>query len=65
MYQAWKGITQSFLEDAKTGEMSPAVRTWYTRTGVIGYLGRAADHFYFNGHRKTLPLSWAAARAPG
>jgi len=42
VYQAWKGVTQSFLEDAKTGEMSPTVRTWYTRTGVIGYLGRAA-----------------------
>ena len=42
LYQAYRGVTAKFVEDAKIGEMSPTVRTWYTRVGVAGYLGRAA-----------------------
>jgi uncharacterized protein DUF1206 len=42
VYQAYRGVTAEFLKEAKTGEMSPVVRTWYERIGRIGYLGRAA-----------------------
>jgi hypothetical protein len=42
IYQAYRGVSRSFVDDAKVSEMSPAVRTWYTRIGVVGWLGRAA-----------------------
>jgi hypothetical protein len=41
LYQAYKGISRSFVKDAKTGEMSPLTRRWYTRVGVVGHCGRA------------------------
>lgn len=42
LFQAYKGISRSFVDEAKTNEMGPAMRTWYTRIGVVGYCGRAA-----------------------
>jgi hypothetical protein len=42
LYQAYKGLSRSFVKDAKTGEMSATTKRWYTRIGVIGYCGRAA-----------------------
>lgn len=41
IYQAYKGIGEKFLEDAKTGEMSPGVRKGYTALGVFGHVARA------------------------
>lgn len=41
VYQLYKGLAQKFLEDAKTGEMSPGVRKSYTALGVIGHCARA------------------------
>lgn len=38
--QGYKAITKKFLEDSKTGEMSPTVKTWFTRLGVFGHLAR-------------------------
>lgn len=38
--QGYKAITQSFLEKSKTGEMSPAMKTTFTRIGVFGHLAR-------------------------
>jgi Domain of Unknown Function (DUF1206) len=40
LYQAYRGISQDFLDDSKTGEMSPAVRKWITRIGTVGHLAR-------------------------
>lgn len=40
-YQAYKGLARKFLEDAKTGEMSPGVRKGYTALGVFGHVARA------------------------
>lgn len=40
-YQAHKGITRSFLEDSRTGEMTPAVTKAFTIVGVVGHLARA------------------------
>jgi hypothetical protein len=40
-FQAYKGVARKFLEEAKTGEMSPAVRRGYTALGVFGYVARA------------------------
>ena len=42
LYQAYKGLSRSFVDDAKTGEMSPTTVRWYTRIGVVGDCGRAA-----------------------
>jgi Domain of Unknown Function (DUF1206) len=42
LFQLYKGVSRKFVDEAKTNEMGPAVRTWYTRIGVIGYCGRAA-----------------------
>jgi hypothetical protein len=41
LYQAYKGITQKFLDDAKTEETSPGVRKWIGRVGTVGHLARA------------------------
>lgn len=41
LYQGYKGITQKFLEESKTEEMSPLVRTWIGRIGTVGHLARA------------------------
>ena len=41
LYQAYKGITQKFLDDSKTEEMSPGVRKWIARVGTVGHLARA------------------------
>ena len=40
-YQAYKGLTKKFLDDAKTGEMGPGVRNGYTAVAVFGHLARA------------------------
>jgi hypothetical protein len=41
LYQLYKGLAQKFLDDAKTGEMSPGVRKGYTALGVVGHCARA------------------------
>lgn len=41
IYQAYKGLSRNFLEDAKTGEMSESVRKAYTALGVVGLTARA------------------------
>ena len=40
LYQGYKGASRKFLEEDKTGEMSPATRTWITFIGVVGHLAR-------------------------
>ncbi len=39
--QARKGLKKEFLEDSKTGEMSPEVRKGFTALGVSGHVARA------------------------
>jgi hypothetical protein len=39
--QARKGITKKFLDDSKTGEMSPQMRSTFTAVGVAGHVARA------------------------
>jgi Domain of Unknown Function (DUF1206) len=41
LYQLYKGLAQKFLDDAKTGEMSPGVKKGYTALGVVGHCARA------------------------
>lgn len=41
VYQAYEGLAKKFPEDAKTGEMSPAVEKAYTALGMFGILARA------------------------
>jgi hypothetical protein len=38
--QAYIGLKQKFLEDAKLEQMDPAVRRWYGRAGTCGYCAR-------------------------
>jgi hypothetical protein len=40
LYQGYRGITQSFLKDSKTEQMSPAVERWISRVGTVGHLAR-------------------------
>ena len=40
LFQGYRGLSREFLNDSKTEEMKPAVRTWITRLGVFGYLAR-------------------------
>ena len=39
-YQGYRGITKKFLEDSKVEEMSPRVKEWISRLGMIGHLAR-------------------------
>jgi hypothetical protein len=41
LYQAKRGLTQSFLKDSKTEQMGPAMRRWISRIGTVGHLARA------------------------
>jgi hypothetical protein len=40
LQEGYKAITRSFLEDAKTGEMSEGVERGYTALGIFGHLAR-------------------------
>jgi hypothetical protein len=40
-HQAHKGVKRTFLEDSRTGEMTPSVRKAFTALGVFGHLARA------------------------
>jgi Domain of Unknown Function (DUF1206) len=40
LYQAYQGLTKKFLENSKTGEMSPQVKTAISWLGTVGYLAR-------------------------
>lgn len=40
-YQAYRGVTQKFLQDSKTEEMKPRVRRWIAGIGTVGHLSRA------------------------
>jgi hypothetical protein len=40
VYQGYRGITNDFLDDSKTEEMSPVVRKWITWIGTFGHLAR-------------------------
>jgi hypothetical protein len=41
LYQAYRGLSHKFLDDSKTAEMSPKVRTWITWLGTAGHVARA------------------------
>lgn len=41
IYQAHRGLSRDFLEDAKASEMSAGVRKTYTALGVVGLVARA------------------------
>jgi hypothetical protein len=41
LWNLYRGISQRFLEQLKTGEMSSRIRTWVTRVGVVGLVARA------------------------
>jgi Domain of Unknown Function (DUF1206) len=41
LYQVYRGLTQDFLEDAKTEKMSDATRKWYKLVAICGNLARA------------------------
>ena len=40
LYQGYQGISKDFLDDSKTEQMSPRVRTWIERIGTVGHLAR-------------------------
>lgn len=40
LYQGYRGLSQTFVDDAKVEQMSPAVRVWYGRIGTVGHLAR-------------------------
>ena len=40
LYQAYRGLSKKFLEDSKQAEMSPRVREWIGRVGLVGHLAR-------------------------
>jgi hypothetical protein len=40
LYQGYRGLSHDFLEDSKTEQMSPRVRTWIEWIGSLGYCAR-------------------------
>jgi hypothetical protein len=41
LWNLWRGISQQFLEQLKTGAMSESMRRWTTRLGIVGLVARA------------------------
>ena len=41
VYQGYRGIARDFLDDSKTEQMSPRIRTWIEWIGCFGHLARA------------------------
>jgi hypothetical protein len=41
LYQAYRGLTKDFLDDAKTQEMGRLTQRWVGWIGLVGYLARA------------------------
>ena len=41
VYQFIRGVARKFLDDSKTEEMQPVVKTWFTILGTIGHVARA------------------------
>jgi hypothetical protein len=41
LWNVWRGVSQRFLKQLKTGEMGSAVRRWTTRIGTVGLVARA------------------------
>jgi len=42
LYQGYRGVTQKFLDDSKTEQMSSEARRWFGRVGTFGYVARMA-----------------------
>jgi hypothetical protein len=40
LYQGYRGISEDFLKDSKTEQMSAHFRAWFERLGKLGYLAR-------------------------
>lgn len=40
LHQGYKGITKEFLEKSKTEQMSPGVKSAFTKLGIFGHLAR-------------------------
>lgn len=40
LWLGYRGIEKKFVKHLKTGEMSPTVRTWSVRLGVLGHVAR-------------------------
>jgi len=40
LYQGYRGLSQDFLKDSKTEQMSPGVRKWIEWIGTFGHLAR-------------------------
>ena len=40
LYQGYRGVSKKFLDDSKTAEMSPRVKEWIGRLGMVGHLTR-------------------------
>jgi hypothetical protein len=40
LYQGYRGVTKSFLDDSKVEEMGPRTREWIGRLGLVGHLSR-------------------------
>jgi hypothetical protein len=40
LYQGYRAVTRKFLDDSKVEEMSPDMRKWVTRAGMVGHLAR-------------------------
>jgi Domain of Unknown Function (DUF1206) len=41
LYQLFRGVMRKFLDDDKTENMSPAIKSWITWFGTIGHVARA------------------------
>jgi Domain of Unknown Function (DUF1206) len=40
LYEGYRGITKTFLDDSKVEEMGPRMKEWIGRLGLIGHLAR-------------------------
>lgn len=64
-YQAYKSISQSFMDDLQTGQMSSTERTWAERTGTAGYASRAVIYTLTGGFLVKAALESDSSEAKG
>lgn len=64
-YAAWKGVRRDFLPTLRREEMSPSLRTWTERIGVVAYVTKGAVFALVGWFLLQAALTYDAAEAVG
>lgn len=65
LYQAYRGITRTFLEDSRTHEMGPEVRRPFVALAIFGHLARAVIFVLIGAGLVTAAVDYSPGSAVG